>query len=236
MPINKSDIVFIGNAGGICGYMSHGINIIRKSTSLTGKRVKQDPAFKGFRRRCNRMKEASPIAASLYKLLPEEQKIYALYRTLTGEALKMLKQGLEKETVLARLKEQYIDPVIEQHLKQETQNQKVQTNTEYPNNTRNSPLFSKKLFRIHPYSRGNKRHLQLKGQPQYSNDNMNHVSHTEEYYPNEASSYPYQPVNLISRLAETTRKQKRISQFSELIYIGKCKDCKGLKMWLRPSC
>ena len=66
MPINKSDIVFIGNTGGICGYMSHGINIIRKSSSLTGKRVEKDPAFKGFRNSCNRMKEASPIASSLY--------------------------------------------------------------------------------------------------------------------------------------------------------------------------
>ena len=79
MPINKSDIVFIGNTGGICGYMSHGINIIRKSSSLTGKRVEKDPAFKGFRNSCNRMKEASPIASSLYNLLTQEQKsIYPL--------------------------------------------------------------------------------------------------------------------------------------------------------------
>jgi hypothetical protein len=115
--INKSDIVFIGNAGGICGYMSHGINIIRKSSSLTGKRTKKDPAFKGFRNSSNRMKEASPIAASLYNLLAKDQKVYTLYRTLTGEALKMIKQGLEKEIIIARLKERYIDPVIGQHLK-----------------------------------------------------------------------------------------------------------------------
>ena len=114
MAVKKGDTVFIGKAGGICGYMSHGINIIRKSSSLTGKRVGRDPAFQGFRASGNRMKQASPIASSLYKLIPEEQKVYSLYRTLTGAALKMIKEGLDKEIIVARLREQYIDPLIEQ--------------------------------------------------------------------------------------------------------------------------
>jgi hypothetical protein len=46
MAINKGDILFIGNAGSICGYMWHGLNIIRKSTALTGSRVKNDPDLK----------------------------------------------------------------------------------------------------------------------------------------------------------------------------------------------
>ena len=74
MAINKGDILFIGNAGGICGYMWHGLNIIRKSTALTGSKVKNDAAFKGFRESGNRMKEASPIAASLYNLIPKGTK------------------------------------------------------------------------------------------------------------------------------------------------------------------
>jgi hypothetical protein len=90
MAINKGDIPFIGTSDGICGYWRHGINIIRKSTPLEGSRVKKDPAFKGFRKSGSRMKEASPIAAVLYNQIPKEQKIYCLYRLLTGEALKML--------------------------------------------------------------------------------------------------------------------------------------------------
>jgi hypothetical protein len=81
----------------------------------------EDPAFKGFRQSGNRMKEASPIASLLYGLIPKEKKEYALYRTLTGEALRMIKQGMAKEEIIVALKEQYINPLIEQDLKLSTQ-------------------------------------------------------------------------------------------------------------------
>ncbi len=74
-------------------------NIWRRGSSLTGERTKKDPAFKGFRQSSSRLKEASPIAASLYKLVPEQVKQYALYRTLTGKAIKMLKEGLEASVI-----------------------------------------------------------------------------------------------------------------------------------------
>ncbi len=235
MPINKSDVVFIGNAGGICGYMSHGINIIRKSTSLTGKRIEKDPSFEGFRNSGNRMKEASPIAASLYNLLPKEQKVFAFYRTLTGEALKMIKQGLDKEIVRARLKEQYIDPVMERLPDAGNQmNQKHQTLTEEPNNNGNSSLFSKNLLRIHPYTRGEKRYLRVKRALQYSDNGANQFGSTEEHYSYDSSGRQHLPVNVTSHQTIMNPRQNRVSQFSELIYMGKCKDCKGLKMWLRP--
>ena len=84
---------------GLCLYYSpyFNQNIWRKSSSLTGERTKKDPAFKGFRQSINRMKEASPIAASLYKQVPVQVKQYALYRTLTGEAIKMLKEGIASD-------------------------------------------------------------------------------------------------------------------------------------------
>ena len=77
-------------------YSPHfGHNIIRRTTSLTGQQVKTDKAFKGFRESGNRMKQASPIAAALYRLIPSEIKQYSIYRLLTGEALKMIKAGLD---------------------------------------------------------------------------------------------------------------------------------------------
>ena len=63
------------------------LNFIRKTTSLTAIRVKTDKAFKGFRESGNRMKQASPIAASLYKLIPAEIKQYSVYRLLTEVTL-----------------------------------------------------------------------------------------------------------------------------------------------------
>jgi len=92
-----------------------GKNIVRRCTSLSGERVKKDAAFRGFRESGNRMKEASPIAAALYKMVPVEIKKYSLYRLLTGEALKMLKSGKDSATITETLKQIYIDPLLHQY-------------------------------------------------------------------------------------------------------------------------
>src|SRR5450432_3185390 len=99
----------------MCFYYSphFGQNIWRRGSSLTGERTKKDPAFKGFRQSSSRLKEASPIAASLYKLVPEQVKQYALYRTLTGEAIKMLKEGMQAAVITETLKKKYIDPLLD---------------------------------------------------------------------------------------------------------------------------
>ena len=78
---------------GICLYYSPYFeqNILRQASSLTGEWTRKDSAFKGFRQSSSRLKEASPIAASLYKMVPEKVKQYALYRVLTGGAIKMKK-------------------------------------------------------------------------------------------------------------------------------------------------
>jgi hypothetical protein len=100
---------------GMCFYYSpyFGQNIWRRASSLTCERTKKDPAFKGFRQSSNRLKEASPIAASLYKGVPEQVKQYTLYRTLTGEAIKMLKEGMEAAAITETLKKKYIDPLLD---------------------------------------------------------------------------------------------------------------------------
>ena len=100
---------------GMCLYYSphFGLNIWRRGSSLTGERTKKDPAFRGFRQSSNRLKEASPIAASLYKLVPEQIKQYALYRILTGEAIKMLKDGMVASVITETLKKKYIDHLLD---------------------------------------------------------------------------------------------------------------------------
>ena len=91
--------------------------IVRVKSSITGARIARDPVFEGFRQSSVRMKDASPIAAKLYNQIPKEKKEFTLYRLLTGEALKMLKQGINKEVIIQKLQELYIDPALNKRIK-----------------------------------------------------------------------------------------------------------------------
>ena len=233
MPINKSNIIFIGNAGGRCGYLSHGINIIRKSSSLTTKRVAEEPEFEGFRKSGNRMKQASPIAASLYNLLTREQKEYALYRTLTGEVLKMIKKGMEVEMIVGKLKEQYIDPILKAYSESKNRSEEDKTNTLQLKEPRYSCRLSEELFKIPNYSRGDKRHRKVKRILQYSDAGSNQLILAEEQNSEEDNVRNKETVNITSQTLALTPKQKRVAQFSPYIYMGRLKECKGLKMWHR---
>ena len=234
MPINKSDIIFIGNAGGICGYLCHSFNIIRKSSSLTTKRVAEEPEFEGFRNSGNRMKQASPIAASLYQLLEKEQKVYALYRTLTGETLKLIKQGMDKEAILIILKEKYIDPILEQALHSKNQSRKILTNSDKSNKA-NKPLpLGGDLLKTIPYSREKKLPVRAKRIIQNTERGSNQIIHIEEEESKENAVKVHEPANIETQPLALTPKQKRVTQFSAYIYMGRLKECKGLKMWLRP--
>jgi hypothetical protein len=112
MAIQTGDTFFTGTQDGICGYESMGIRIVRASSSLTGQRLKADPAFENFCKAGNRMKQASPIASALYNQIPKEKKQFSLYRFLTGEAFKMIKQGIDKSVIAEKLQKLYIDPVL----------------------------------------------------------------------------------------------------------------------------
>jgi hypothetical protein len=114
MPINKGETAFTGTQGGVCGYISHGINIMRTASSLTSERVEKDPAFAGFRQSGKRMQEAAPVASALYNQIPKEIKQFRLYRVLTGEVLNMMKQGIDKPFIIKKLQRQYIDPLLKQ--------------------------------------------------------------------------------------------------------------------------
>lgn len=234
MPLNKSNIIFIGNAGGLCGYLFRGVNIVRKSSSLTTKRVAEEPAFEGFRNSGNRMKQASPIAASLYNLLSKEQKVYPLYRKLTGEALKMIKQGIGVEMIVARLKEQYINPVLEGVANSKNQSLNIQTYSDRSTETRKSFNLSADLFKPLPYNRDEKRRVRVKRIIQYSDIGSIQLSLTEEKNSKEDTGRNNEPVSISFHPSALTKKQKKESQLSAFIYMGRLKEWKGLRMWLRP--
>jgi hypothetical protein len=181
MAIKKGDIVITGTQGGITGYISHGLNIQRAASSLTGARVKMDPAFAGFRKSSNRMKEASPIAASLYNQVPPEKKEFSLYRLLTGEAIKMIRDGVEKAIIMQTLHDIYIAPILEP----------VAIAEECSN-----------------YGSGLKRY-------------------SSQHEMTTASDQPF--------ISIQSFKEKISSSSSDLIYLGRVKGSRKLKIWLRPG-
>src|SRR6186713_177954 len=77
-------------------------------SNITGKRIKKDPVFEGFRKSSVRMKDASPIASAVYQQLPV--KYYPLYREMTGKALLWLKEGIPAAVIRDRLIREYLQP------------------------------------------------------------------------------------------------------------------------------
>jgi hypothetical protein len=110
MGINNGDLAYTGSDGGICGYFLHDQNIIRSASTRTGATIQDNPAFDGFRKSSNRLKEAAPIAASLYNELPKDQRQFNLYCLLTGETIKMMKEGMDKKLIAELLFKQHIEP------------------------------------------------------------------------------------------------------------------------------
>jgi hypothetical protein len=183
-----------------------GKNIVRRCSSLTGERVKKDAAFRGFRESGNRMKEASPIAASLYKMVPEKIKQYSLYRLLTGEALKMLKAGKDTVTITEILKQIYIDPLLHEPVRERS-----------------------RYFPIRSNSRRSLKSLQHTTSNLLEKETM---PVSEQTIP--VSDHPISMIDN-TRSGSHQRTPIPKSKYPELIYFGRLRECKKLKWWIRSS-
>jgi hypothetical protein len=218
---------------GMCLYHSpyFGLNIWRRATSLTGERTQKDPAFNGFRKSSNRLKEASPIAASLYRLVPKEVKRYALYRTLTGEAIKMLKEGMEAAVITETLKKKYIDPLLDAPIKN-TENRTIEQPvtrgrkrdmtdfTSYPQ----MPSGLRKMTR-------SRRHLLLQKITEGQSAAGYFSSTDSDPMPQTCRNVSESP---FSERELPEKPKPRSKTTSGLIYLGRLPECKKLKVWLRP--
>jgi hypothetical protein len=218
---------------GLCFYYSPYFdqNIWRRASSLTGERTRKDPAFKGFRQSINRMKEASPIAASLYKEVPKQVKQYALYRTLTGEAIKMLKEGMDASVITETLKRKYIDPLLDAPEKN-SENRTVEEPltrgrkkgmadfTSYPQ----IPPGVKKMT-------GTRLSLLLQ--------KITAGQSAPGYFSSRGADHILQTSRMVSEspFNETEPPEKRTPRAkttSGLKYLCRLAECKKLKIWLRP--
>ncbi len=84
---------FYGTRNGICTYKMYGNDYMRTASSLTGKRVKEDPVFKSTMAWAQRLAAASKLASAVYAMLPNYRRKFRLYRKLTGKSMQLLKAG-----------------------------------------------------------------------------------------------------------------------------------------------
>ncbi|NII27751.1 hypothetical protein HB364_21895 [Pseudoflavitalea sp. X16] len=96
-----------GTIGPICIYKMYGQYFLRSRSSLTGERVKKDPAFRKTMQYAALLTKASRIGSAVYALVSAERKQHTLYRKLTGEAMTWLKYQWKEEDIIAYLTKQY---------------------------------------------------------------------------------------------------------------------------------
>jgi len=232
MAKRLTDNIITGNDPrlGMCLYHSpyFGLNIWRRASSLTGERTKKDPAFNGFRKSSSRLKEASPIAASLYKQVPEQVKQYALYRTLTGEAIKMLKEGMEGAVITETLKKKYIDPLLDAP-KKNSENKTVESATR-------DRVKGMSDFISYPQIPSGLRKM-TRTRRSFLLQKITECQAADEYFlsthsdPLPQNSKSLLPINK-PEPPEVSKPRKKTT--SDLIYLGRLPECKKLKVWLRP--
>ncbi|PWV51615.1 hypothetical protein [Chitinophaga sp. S165] len=99
---------FVGTRDNLTIYLMNGEYIVRTKSSLTGKRVKRDPAFARTMENAGRLKKASRIASVIYKQIPADLRVYKQYRELVGKAMGLLKNGFDVEYVLVALEVTYL--------------------------------------------------------------------------------------------------------------------------------
>src|SRR5882757_8745659 len=92
-----------GTYCGLCVYQMHGKDRVRKASSLTGKRVKEEPAFKNTMAWAGRLANASRLAGAVYDMLSPCRKRFYLYRKFTGIAMKLLTAGATEGEVVVEL-------------------------------------------------------------------------------------------------------------------------------------
>ena len=209
----QANSVITGNDGsGLYYYYSpaSGKNIVRRCSSLTGARVKKEAAFRGFRESGNRMKEASPIAASLYKMVPKEIKQYSLYRLLTGEALKMLKAGEDSAIISETLKQIYIDPLLHE-------------------------AFRKTVRHFPTRLSGKSRLRRRRGSLQHSTSNG--LEKDTLPIAEQTISVSDHQISIIHHARSESHQQTPApkTKYPELIYRCRLQECKKLKLWIRSS-
>ena len=165
---------FIGTFGPITIYYMFGKYYMRSRSSLTGKRVKTDPAFYNTMKYADLMATASPIASKVYALVPLQHRKKNLCRKITGEAMTWLKYGWEATDIIEYLTKKYVPPYGGMQLPEEApvtvlrpsyRRSKPGVGHTAPDIFKNTP-FSETSFELRAWRRRHKEFRQVKAPPQ----------------------------------------------------------------------
>jgi hypothetical protein len=99
---------FVGTRDNLTIYLMNGDYIVRSKSSLTGKRVKRDPAFAKTMKYAGWLKQGARIASVVYRQIPADERAYKQYRELTGNAMTLLKEGFDTGDVIVMLEAAYL--------------------------------------------------------------------------------------------------------------------------------
>ncbi|HNP24231.1 MAG TPA: hypothetical protein PKM63_03875 [Panacibacter sp.] len=97
-----------GTIDNLCFYKMDGQYYVRMKSSLTGKRVKKDPAFSATMRYAGFLADAARIASAVYRKVNADQQVKGLYRKITGEAMRLLKEDQTIADVTGLLEAKYV--------------------------------------------------------------------------------------------------------------------------------
>lgn len=82
---------------------------VRTKSSLNRKRVRKDPAFQRTMINAGLLGRASKIGSKIYKSLPANWRKFWMYRSFTGEALLLLRDGMMEDEITALMLKRYVE-------------------------------------------------------------------------------------------------------------------------------
>jgi hypothetical protein len=113
MAKQTGEIKIVGTIDGICFYKMDGLFYAKQKSSLDRKRFFTDKAFEGSRKSSAHLAQASPLAARLYHMLPQEKKGRDVYRSIVGKVKQMLKQEQTATAITEWFIIEYLKIVVE---------------------------------------------------------------------------------------------------------------------------
>ena len=86
-------------------YKMEGQYYARAKSSLKGSRVKRDPRFRRTMQNAHRFGKGNQLASKVYRSLPKEAQVYALFTELKSIAILAIKEGKSEAEVMELLQE-----------------------------------------------------------------------------------------------------------------------------------
>jgi hypothetical protein len=100
------DIIIVGTIDDITFYEMEGKGYARRKSSLKGTRVKKAKEFARTMQSARRLGRGSQLASKVYRSLPRQEQVYALFKELKHIAVLAIKDGKGEAEVMVALQQQ----------------------------------------------------------------------------------------------------------------------------------